>query len=311
VIWVGWRQQRTETLIAFGVLALLAAAAIPLGVHMASVYAHEGLSGCAGRETEACNQTVAAFLRRFGGVNLLFQWSSLLPPLCALVLAAPFLLDLDGGTYRLFWTQSITRRRWLVTKLGLCVLGTVAVAALLTVLATWSRAPLDRLDGRMGANVYDVEGLVPAAYALLVLGLAVAIGAIWRRTVPALLTAFVGYVVVRSFADSWLRQRLLTPVTRTWSAGTLKPGGVLDRALVLDQYPSDAHGTRLGGFARICSTSGHLTRCAPVHLSSWVTAVFQPAGRFWELQALELAIVGGAGVVLLLAGAWWTYRRTA
>jgi hypothetical protein len=311
MIWVGWRQQRTEALIAFGMLALLAAAAVPLGVHMASVYAHEGLSGCVGRQTPACNETVAAFLQRFGGVNQLFQWSSLLPPLCALLLAAPFLLDLDGGTYRLFWTQSITRRRWLVTKLGLCTAETIAVGALLTVLATWSRVPLDHLDGRMETNVYDVEGLVPTAYALFVLGLAVAIGALWRRTVPALLTAFVGYVAARSFADSWLRQRLLTPVTRTWPVDTLRPGGTLDRALVIDQYPSDAHGGRLGGLSRICSTSGHLTRCAPAHLSNWVTAVFQPAGRFWELQALELALVGGAGLALLLAGAWWTYRRTA
>jgi phosphotransferase system glucose/maltose/N-acetylglucosamine-specific IIC component len=313
VIWVGWRQQRTETLIAFGILAVLAAVAIPVGVHMASVYAHEGLSGCIARRGpgDACNETVAAFQTRFTGFNMLFQWSSLLPPLCALLLAAPFLLDLDGGTYRLFWTQSITRRRWLVTKLGLSVIGTIAAAALLTVLATWSRAPLDHLNGRMGTSTYDIEGVVPTAYALFVLGLAVAIGALWRRTVPALLTAFVGYVVLRSFTDSWLRQRLLAPVTRTWRLDAFKPGPVLDRALVINQYPSDAHGRAVGGLGRICSSSGHVTRCAPMDLSDWMTAVYQPAGRFWALQGIELGLVGGTGVVLLLLGAWWTHRRSA
>lgn len=312
MIWVGWRQQRTEALIAFAVLAVLAAVAIPVGVHMASVYAHEGLSTCVGRGPgDSCNAAVAAFQTRFTGFNMLFQWSSLLPPLCALLLAAPFLIDLDGGTYRLFWTQSITRRRWLVTKLGLCVLGTIAAAALLTVLATWSRGPLDQLNGRMSPNVYDIEGLAPAAYALFVLGLAVGIGALWRRTVPALLSAFVGYVVLRAFDDSWLRQRLLTPVTRTWRLDTFKPGNVLDRALVIDQYPSDAHGRALGALSRVCTSSGHLTRCVALHPSDWVTAVYQPAGRFWALQGIELGLVGGSGVVLLLLGAWWTHRHSA
>ena len=39
--------------------------------------------------------------------------------MAALLLAAPFVIELDSGTYRLYWTQSITRRRWIVTKLGL------------------------------------------------------------------------------------------------------------------------------------------------------------------------------------------------
>ena len=112
--------------------------------------------------------------------------------------AAPFVLDLDSGTYRLYWTQSITRRRWIVTKLTFSLAASVAVAACLVALATWSRAPLDHLNGRMSINAYDTEGIVPIAYALFVLGVAVAIGALWRRTVPALLVAFAVYVVGRA-----------------------------------------------------------------------------------------------------------------
>ena len=153
---------------------------------------------------------------RFNGLNILFAWSSLVPALAALLLAAPFVLDLDNGTYRLYWTQSVTRRRWIVTKLTLAGAAVVAVAGCLVVLATWSRAPIDHLNGRMSTNAYDVEGIVPVAYALFVFGVAVALGALWRRTVPALLVAFVVYVVGRTFMDSWLRQRLLSPVKTTW-----------------------------------------------------------------------------------------------
>lgn len=320
MIWVGWRQQRVETLIAAAMLAVLAAASIPIGLHMASVYTHDGLAACAGHAespADPCRALVPSFLQRFSGINMLFVWSTLVPALAALLFAAPFVLDLDSGTYRLFWTQSITRRRWVVTKLGLAVGGTVVVAACLIALATWTRAPLDHLNGRMSTNAYDAEGIVPIAYALFVLGVALAVGALWRRTVPALLVGLVVYIVGRAFADSWLRQRLLTPVKTTWLVS--RPGPDLNRALQIAQYPSDASGRQLASSAATCVRSAggafsHATLCArprPLGTHDYVTAVYQPASRFWELQGLEFALVAGLGVLLVLFAGWWTHRRIA
>ncbi len=76
---------------------------------------------------------------RFNGLNILFTCSTLLAPLAALLLAAPFVLDLESGTYRLFWTQSITRRRWIVTKLGMGIAGVVLLGALLSLLGAPGR----------------------------------------------------------------------------------------------------------------------------------------------------------------------------
>jgi phosphotransferase system glucose/maltose/N-acetylglucosamine-specific IIC component len=320
MIWVGWRQQRTETLLAAAVLALLAAVAIPIGIHMGSVYAHDGLSACAGKPQSgsSCGINVPSFLVRFTSVNILFSWSTLLPPLAALLLAAPFILDLDSGTYRLLWTQSITRRRWIVTKLGLGIATTVLVGLLLSVLATWSRAPLDHLNGRMGASTYDAEGIIPVAYALLVFGLAVALGAVWRRTVPALLSAFVAYVVVRAFVDSWFRQRLVHAITTTWATGSA--GGApsaLNRGLVVDQFLSDKHGHRLAGLHENCvqaatSVAGtHTSICRAPNLHGYLTAVYIPASRFWDLQGIEFGLVAGIGAILIAAAAWWTHKRIA
>ena len=69
----------------------------------------------------------AVFAQRFQSLLDLANWFTLVPGLIGVLLAAPFILDLEHGTYRLAWTQSITRRRWLLGKLGLPV-----VAALLT-----------------------------------------------------------------------------------------------------------------------------------------------------------------------------------
>lgn len=320
MIWVGWRQQRTETLIAAAMLALLAAVAIPVGVHMASVYTHEGLGACTDSvQPGPCNVSVASFLSRFGGMNILFTWSTILPAVAALLFAAPFVLDLDNGTYRLFWTQSITRRRWVTSKLALSVAASVAVAGCLIALATWSLAPLDHLNGRMSTNTYDAEGIVPIAYALFVLGAAVALGALWRRAVPALLVAFVVYVVARAFMDSWLRQRLLAPVKTTWPASGAGPN--LNSALVINQFISDKQGHQLASAVGPCvgtSSGGFLgqTRhvCVQAHAlgaHTYMTALYQPASRFWELQGVEFAIVAGIGALLVLIAGWWTQRRIA
>jgi hypothetical protein len=323
MIWVGWRQQRIETLIAAGLVVVVAAVAVPVGLHMASVYTRDGLGACTGDfgPVSSCSASVPSFLSRFNGMNLLFAWATLLPALVALLLAAPFVLDLDSGTYRLFWTQSITRRRWIVTKLGMSAAVCVVAAGCLIALAMWSRAPLDRLDGRMSPNNYDAEGLVPIAYAVFVLGVAVALGAIWRRTVPSLLGAFAAYVVVRAFMDSWLREHLLTPVTTTWQASSAGPD--LNRALVIDQFISNANGKELaplGGGPCIQQRSGggilgsHTSICAQPHapgVHQYTTAIYQPASRFWELQSVEFAIVAGAGALLVLLAAWWTHRRVA
>jgi hypothetical protein len=322
MIWVGWRQQRVEALIATAMLVLLAAVAIPVGVHMASVYAHEDLGACAANATPGpCNDSVASFLTRFSAVNVLFMWSTLLPVLAALLLAAPFVLDLDNGTYRLYWTQSITRRRWIVTKLTLGVVATVVAAGCLAALAMWLRAPLDHLNGRMSPNDYDAEGIVPIADALFVLGVAVALGALWRRAVPALLVSFVVYIIGRSFMDSWIRQRLLAPVQTTWLE-TSGSGPNLNRALVIDQFISDKNGHRLADAVGPCTTSssssGLLTHtqhlCAQPHAlgaHDYMTAIYQPASRFWLLQGAEFGIVAGIGTLLVLLAGWWTHRRIA
>ena len=60
----------------------------------------------------------ASSSREFQTVTLLANWFTLIPGLIGVLLAAPFILDLEHGTYRLAWTQSITRGRWLLGKLG-------------------------------------------------------------------------------------------------------------------------------------------------------------------------------------------------
>ena len=51
--------------------------------------------------------------------------------------------------------------------------------------------------------------------------------------------------------------------------------------------------------------------CSPPGLHGYMTAVYIPASRFWDLQAVEFGIVAGIGAVLILAAGWWTHKRIA
>ena len=322
MIWVAWRQQRTETLIAAAILGLLAALLIPTGIQMASAYHHDGLSACLGPATsDACGNAVESFTSRFNSISDLSGWFTLIPGLVGALLAAPFLLDLENGTYRLAWTQSITRRRWIVTKLGLAVGAALVIAVAITLLATWWRAPLVHLNGRMETVAFDSEGTVVVGYALFALGVALAVGAVWRRTVPALVLAFAGYAAARIFVDVWLRQRFVTPVGATWRESVAKFGGPtssgghppanLSHAWVLSQYPSDKLGHPVAFLGTCIRGLGGTAKCIVPHRSMYSHAVYQPASRFWLFQGIETALFGGVAIVLIVFAAWWTHRRTS
>ena len=314
MIWVAWRQQRTETVIAAALLVLFAALLLPTGLHMASAFDHDRLSACLGRDRPpSCGNAVDAFTERFHQIGSFIAWFTLVPGVIGVLLAAPFVGQFEDGTYRLDWTQSITRRRWIAAKLGLAVGAAVLASLAFVLLVTWWRSPLVRLEGRMDNSVFDSEGIVVIGYTLFALGLALAVGALWRRAVPAIVVAFGGYFAARLFVDTWLRQRLLAPLTATWRTDGKDPAGLF-HAWVLNEYPSD----RLGHPVRL--VPGHCLNvpkgAKPVdpgclfRPATYLHAVYEPATRFWTLQGIETAIFGGVAIGLIAFAAWWSNRQS-
>ena len=316
--WVGWRLQRTETIVAAGILAALALLLVPTGIQMANAFSHDGLAACTGSTQKfpgvgivgGCGDAVGSFRARFEGLASLISWFTLLPGLLGALLAAPFVLELENGTYRLAWTQSITRRRWLVMKLGFALVSALAAAGILVALLTWWRAPFVRLDGRMETSVFDSEGIVVFGYTLFAFGLATALGAFWRRAVPALVTAFGLYFVARLFCDTWLRRRLVPPLQRTWPAGN-PPPAALDKANVLTSYPSDSLGHQIQPTVQCLRAGKGVDPSCLNRAGIYMHAVYQPASHFWTMQAAETALFGGVAAVLIVAAAWWTHERAA
>ena len=306
--WVSWRLQRTETLIVVGILALLAALLIPTGIQMANAYHQDGLAACLSvNPGPTCGNELGDFRQRFQSLLDLANWFTLVPGLIGVLLAAPFILDLEYGTYRLAWTQSITRGRWLLGKLGLAVVAAVLAGGALTLLFTWWRAPSVHIDGRLMTGNYDSTGTVIIGYTLFALALAVALGAIWRRAAVALVVAFVGYFAARILVDFSLRDHLVAPLKATYK-GAQQPSFLYNAHIL--SLDGTVHGHRIlggGGFF-----FGSTKKVAAPDMSNAVFhVVYQPDSHFWPLQLTETGLFVGLAAILILFAAWWTHQRTS
>ncbi len=291
MIWVSWRQHRSQAIACLGVLAALTAYAILLGTSMRTAFSHDGLTGCLARsQGTSCQAAVSAFTGKFGiEVNIAF-WSVLLiaPGLIGVLIGAPLIArELEFGTWRLAWSQTVPRTRWLVTKLALVTGGLVLLGAAMTAVITWYRAPMDRLTGHLAGNIYDFEGLVLTAYILCAFGFAVLAGLLLRRSIPAMIVAFIPWLAIRLAVEFVLRPHFLAPLTTTVDC---------------------THGCGMGiGF--VPQATGRIGDLVLSINGNVVT--YQPADRFWRFQFIEAGLFVALTAAALGATIWLLHRRAA
>lgn len=315
MIWLSWRLQRLETVLVAAALALAAAALIPLGLHMAAVYSDNGVGACLAHGGAGCGSTVESFRNRFEHAGSIIPWLNYGPGLIGVLFAAPFVLELEHGTFRFAWTQSVPRSRWLATSLAFMIVAALLATLALTELMTWFRGPLDHVNGRMEPNVFDFEGIVPYAYTLFAVALVLALGVFTRRAVTAGGIALIAYFALRIGLQGWVRKDYIAPIRKVWPPGTEGPSG-LDQSWNLVSGPSDAAGHSLP------QSVAHQTlmACGPSQSSSiacmrahhiYNLAIYQPASRFWLLQGIEAAIFSGLAIALLAFTVWWVRHRVS
>lgn len=307
--WLAWRLQRTETLVAAGILALLAALLVPTGIEMANAYHRDGLAACLSPNPGfACAQKIGSFQSRYTSLNFLVNWFTLIPGVLGVLMAAPFIGDLEHGTHRLAWTQSVTRQRWLALKLALPVVAAALAGVALVLLLTWWRTPLTAINGRLVTGTYDTTGVVAVGYTVFALALALALGALWRRTGVSITAAFVGYFAVRIADDYWLRSRLMSPLHASWRGANLPR--FLDNANILSQSTT-VHG-RVVESSSVGGVLGtHAQMAVPNARDAVYHAVYQPASFFWPMQLRETGLFLAAAALLIAFAAWRTHRHMA
>jgi hypothetical protein len=323
VIWLTWRQQRLETLVGLGLVMAVVAFLLKTGIDLASAYRHLGVASCLAHDPApgGCQTAIDAFETRFSSAAKVILWTmNFLPLLIGVLLAAPLVLELEHGTYRLTWTQSVTRDRWLAVRLGLVTGAALLSAFALTALMTWWNAPQDHIQSRLFPNQFEFEGIVPIAYTVFAASLCLAVGSVLRRALPAVGITLIAYVPLRGIIGGWLRYHYLAPVTKYFPFDSGGSGGPLAPSRA--DYFMSATASIPKPIMRLCfggtlnppppnSAAGRLVPACFSHHGVFASVIYQPGSRFWLFQGIESAIYLVPAIALLALAAWWIrYRVT-
>ena len=185
MIWTAFRQQRYV----FWAFSLVAAAligwALVSGLHEETVRTHwlaapcNGGNGIPAKDIAHCMVLLHGSYRSHDAVIAVF--AGLLVVLLGVLLGAGAVArDLERGTVRLAWTQSVTRTRWYVTKVlvGLGSIVIILVPMSLT-LNWWVHA--SSYGARISPKAFDLSGWMPLMISVLSFAIAVIVGVLLRR----------------------------------------------------------------------------------------------------------------------------------
>ncbi|GAB3968680.1 transporter [Actinoallomurus acanthiterrae] len=349
MIWLTWRQFRAEAAVLYAALAALAVLLLVTGPGLAHLY-HSG---------------PGAFLDRFSGDGIdqavyLLGLAAVLavPAVIGVFWGAPLITrELDSGTHRLVWNQSVTRTRWLASKLAVVGLAAVTAAGSLSLMTTWWSAPITRaatggraprssgltrysglpglVSERFSPISFAAHGVVPVGYAAFAFTLGVTVGAVVRRTLPAIAATLAVFVAAQVAVPFWIRPHLITPARLTTEITTANLRGFMASgpgapahvtvsigkpgAWIISNQTLDPAGRVVGALP------AWATNCAPPPGQPGTTAqracfarlsdlgyrqlvTYQPADHYWALQWAETATFLAAA--LALTGlCFWRIRR--
>jgi ABC-type transport system involved in multi-copper enzyme maturation permease subunit len=340
MIWLTWRQFRGGAVMMAAALAVLAAILGLTGPGLADEYS-TGIAACTA-QSGGCS----AFVVRFFDDNLIPLLAVtavvlVLPALIGIFWGAPLIArELEAGTHRLVWNQSITRTRWLAVKFGLTGLAAMIAAGLGSLAVTWWSSPIDKAATelpRMEPLMFAARGIVPIGYAAFAFALGVTVGMLVRRTLPAMAITLAIFVAGQIAMPLLVRPHLLPPTRSTmeltesnidgfrWDESgevlqVWSDAGPAD-AWVLSSHSVDPSGHAVDTISMSSSSGpcappagrpdeGTVTACLDEiqRLGYRQEATYHPSSRFWPFQWYETGIY--TALALGLAGfCFWRIRR--
>ncbi|MFF7649810.1 translation initiation factor IF-2 [Streptomyces sp. NPDC007983] len=333
VIWLVRRQQRAFLWTFAALVVAIAAYIVWQRVEMAGYLRDHGIDGCADWRTYCHGKRITgergsgpladAYFhvydtyrpRLLGTGRLLLA----LPVVAGVFAGAPLIArELESGTYRLVWTQSVSRTRWLAAKLALPTAALLAGTAVLAALYTWwwrTARAITVTDVAWGTAVpFDASGPALVSLTALCFLLGAALGLVIRRTLPAMAATLAATVGVL-YGLGALRPNLMP--TRTLVSNAHGDFGAIPRHVFYTSWRGIGHGylTRSGQkipwdrcsladgadamvscFTRLGSTGRHYE---DIH----------PASHFWPLQWIQAGICLAAALALAAFCVRWIRRR--
>ena len=253
MIWLTWRQFRAQAITAAAALAAFAILLAATEPDLSGMYNSSGLLTCHGG---ACSGLASQFLENLssGGGGFLIPGSPYMilyflgvlliliaPAVTGCFWGAPLISrELEAGTFRLAWNQSITRTRWLAVKLALTGAAAMAVAEAFSLIQAWWAVPISKAvglggassifsEGRFGWFAFPTHGITPLGYAAFAFALGVTAGLLIRHPIPAMAITLAIFAAVQFITPLWIRPNLF-PTSQTVTTITATGANVSLRA---------------------------------------------------------------------------------
>jgi hypothetical protein len=323
MIWLTYRQFRLPAAIAAAFLAAIAVFFALTGAHVAHLY-HLSVT-CQAQGNCPITGSI------FGNNAHVLQWLSTVlvavPGLIGLFWGAPLVArELETGTWRLAWTQSITRDHWLAIKLAAVGGASVVFTGLFSLLLTWWGSPIDRVKlDRFSPALFSERGIVPIGYAAFAFALGVTAGVLIRRTLPAMAVTLVAFVAARQVETYVIRPNFAAPLHAAPAFLANNSIGPAPGAWIISTKSVDAAGHAVDPAKTSCQVRGGpggigidspAVQACKNQVRAYVAGIrnvvtYQPANRFWTFQTYETAIFLAAALVLVGLCFWWVRHRLA
>jgi ABC-type transport system involved in multi-copper enzyme maturation permease subunit len=325
--WLTWRQSRIQFLTAAAALVIIALAYGLTASGLNHLYAVYGTHPA---EFLAQVKTGKYPLLYFAGGAIMY----LAPVLIGAFWGAPMIArELEAGTSRLVWNQSVTRTRWLLVKLAIGGGAAMAFAGIASLLLSWWSAPIDKAGGfpvgtsqlsRFAPLMFGTRGIVPVGAAALAFTLGVTVGLLLRRVIPAMAVTVALLAALLFAMPAAVSPHLISPaqytrpvvanlttMTMTGSGQLSDPVTDMPGAWILSDQIITSSGTVFALPDVPACQTGTQAQC-----DSWLArqslrqhVVYQPASRYWTFQILETLI--WLAIAVALAGVTWRRIRAA
>lgn len=291
MIWVTWRQHRAQILLTVGFVAVLGVALLVHGLLAASA-----ASGLAPGSPEL----TSALGHRFRLAYQVVGWLPYLPLLIGVFWGAPLLArEFERGTFRIAWTQSVARRRWIEQKLvvlgGLVLLTGLAQGA---IVSAWLEVfEGTRFAARFGdAAMFGGTGVLVGAWWLFAFLLGAAAGAALRRLLPAMAVTIALFVVVLFAVIVFGRDNYAEPVLIRDPGNELVADSWVDRWGWIDRAGNEYSYVEVPA----CAEAGNAYWDCMREQGYQELAYVHPADRYWRFQLIETGILLAISALLVV-----------
>jgi len=322
-----WIRFRAQAAVGAGVLAVVAIVFAVTGIQLAHSY-DAAVAVCRQQGNCAGLFNVWPSNGYLTADNLLGAIGLAVPGLIGMFWGAPLVArEFETGTFRLAWTQGVTRTRWLAARLGVVGVAAIAAAELFSFMVNWWASPIHKANAGYTpfASGSFHAGVAPVGYAAFAFALGVTVGLLIRHTLPAMAVTLAIFTAVIIAFPIWVRPYLIPPVRTTSTlslasianmpgvgasnghlslapgSGAAPPGAWVISSSQLttpdgraySNEPAGPCGPPSAAAARACNDYVESLRLRQ-------TVTYQPASRYWDFQWIETAIYFAFS--LLLAG---------